>query len=103
MARLPSSILKQLTARAKELNERMLSIDGSSPEDHILLEAHESTNNCYLMYDDAIRAFIIAGYSEPAAEKYINFWKDYGLTDVWYLHTYKIIGFNIQEIEKAMQ
>jgi len=102
MAKLPSSILKQLTARAKDLKDRMSSIDGTLPESHILLEAYEITNNYYLMYPDVIKAFLIAGYGESAAEKYISAWQDYELIDIKYLQRYKLIGFNDREIERAM-
>ena len=103
MARLPSSILKQLTARAKETKERMLSTEGSAPEHHVLLKANENTGNYYLMYDDVIRTFLIAGYSESSAEKYINYWKDYDFADTLYLDRYKLIGFDLREIERAMR
>ena len=101
MAKLPSSILKQLTARAKEKTKKINSqdIDVSNTP---LIKAHNKTGNYYLMYDDAIRSFLITGYTENAAEKYIKLWTEYDFVDVWYLDTYKLIGFDAAEIERAM-
>jgi hypothetical protein len=102
MAKLPSSILKQLTARAKDKTKKIKSLEGTDASDTVLIKAHDKTGNYYLMYSDAIRSFLVAGYSENAAEKYIKTWNEYDMTEVWYLDTYKIIGFNTVEIEKAM-
>lgn len=102
MARLPASILKQLSAKAKDSTEKIKSLGVPTGDNQVLMKANEKTGNYYLMYNDAIRSFLIAGYSENAAEKHINAWKEYDLADVWYLDKYKIIGFNSREIERAM-
>ena len=102
MARLPASLLKQLSARAKDSTEKIKSTGYPIGDSQVLMKANEKTGNYYLMYDEAIRAFLIAGYGESAAEKHIKLWKDYDLADVWYLDKYKIIGFNSTMIERAM-
>lgn len=102
MARLPSSILKQLTARAKERTKTIKSANDPQTEDTTLIKAHNKTGNYYLMYDDVIRSFLLTGYSEKAAEGYIKTWREYDMVDVWYLDTYKLIGFNAFEIQRAM-
>jgi len=106
MAKLPSSILKQLTARAKERTTKLKSMDNPDDvkalENTPLIKAHIKTGNYYLFYDDVIRSFLISGYSENVAEKYINTWKEYDLVDVWYLDRNKIIGFDAEELEKAI-
>ena len=101
MAKLPASILKQLSARAKERANLVNAMDESN-KDTPLLKAHKKTGNYYLMYEDAIRSFLVAGYDEKTADKYINIWKNYDLIDVWYLDKYKLIGFSSIEIERAM-
>ena len=102
MAKLPSSILKQLTARAKERTNKIRSNEDFDSSDTVLIKAHNKTGNYYLMYSDVIRSFLVAGYSENAAEKYIKTWNEYDMAEVWYLDNYKVIGFNAGEIEKAM-
>lgn len=102
MAKLPASLLKQLSAIAKDSTEKIKSTGSPIDDDRVLMKANERTGNYYLMYDRAIRAFLIAGYSESAAEKHITAWRDYDLIDVWYLDKYKIIGFNAHEIERWM-
>lgn len=99
MAKLPSSILKQLTAKAKERTEKIKSTDVDTSET-LLIKAHGKTGNYYLMYDNVIKFFLIAGYGEKAAIKYIDLWKDYDMVDEWYLDAYRIVGFNAAEIER---
>jgi len=101
MAKLPSSILRQLSARAKE-KTKMINSQNVDVSDTPLIKAHNKTGNYYLMYDDVIRSFLITGYTENVAEKYIKVWKEYDLVDVWYLDTYKLIGFDASEIERAI-
>ena len=101
MAKLPASILKQLVAKAKDSTEKIRSTGNPTGDNQVLMKANEKTGNYYLMYDDAIKSFLIAGYSENAAERHINVWKDYDLADVWYLDKFKIIGFNAGEIERV--
>lgn len=102
MARLPASILKQLSALAKDRTEKIKSTGDPIGESQVLMKANEKTGNYYLMYNDVIRTFLIAGYGETTAEKHIKLWKDYDLADVWYLDKYKIIGFDFNTIERAM-
>ena len=102
MAKLPASLLKQLSARAKDNTEKIKSLGNPVGDNQVLMKANEKTGNYYLMYDDVIRSFLIAGYGESAAEKHIKLWNQYDLTDVWYLDRYKIIGFATSEIERAM-
>ena len=102
MAKLPASLLKQLSAKAKDSTEKIRSSGHPVGDLQVLMKANEKTGNYYLMYDEAIRAFLIAGYGETAAEKHIKLWKDYDLADVWYLDKYKIIGFNSILIERGM-
>lgn len=100
MAMLPASILKQLTAIAKDRTEKIKSTGTPASDSQVLMKAHEKTGNYYLMYNDAIRSFLIAGYSEKIAMKHIDSWKDYDLADIWYLDKYKLIGFNAHDIER---
>lgn len=102
MAMLPSSILKQLTARAIKRTEKIKSAVDVDKIDTPLIKANKKTGNYYLMYDEVIRCFLLAGYSEMKAEKYIKLWKENNLADVWYLDSYRIIGFAPNEIERAM-
>ncbi len=102
MAKLPASILKQLSAKAKDSTEKIKSLGEPTGDTQVLMKANAKTGFYYLLYNDAIRSFLIAGYSENAAEKHIKAWKEYDLADVWYLDKYKIIGFNSSEIERAM-
>lgn len=103
MAKLPSSILKQLTAKAKERTEMIKSIeDAGNVSDTPLIKAHIKTGNYYLFYDDVIRSFLITGYSENAAEKYIRQWKEYDMVDEWHLDKHRILGFDANMIERAI-
>ena len=102
MAKLPSSILKQLTAKAKERTEKIKSIEDANVSETPLIKAHTKTGNYYLFYDDVIRSFLITGYSETAAEKYIRQWKDYDMVDEWHLDKHRILGFDATMIEGAM-
>ena len=103
MAKLPSSILKQLSAKAKERTTKVKSVEGAEGvEETPLIKAHLKTGMYYLFYSDVIRSFLLSGYSESAAEKYINQWKDYDLVEVWYLDRNKIIGFDANEMERVM-
>lgn len=100
MAMLPSSILKQLTARAKERTEKIKSTDADASNTP-LIKAHEKTGYYYMMYDNIIKYFLIAGYGEKAAMKYIKLWKEYDLIDEWYLDSFRIVGFDAGEIERG--
>ena len=102
LARLPASILKQLSAIAKDRTEKIKSMGTPVQDTQVLIKANDQTGMYYMLYDDAIRSFLIAGYSENTAQKHINTWKDYDLADVWYLDKYKIIGFNVAEIERLI-
>ena len=102
MAKLPSSILKQLTARAKDKTNKIKSIENVDFTDTPLIKAHTKTGLYYLFYDDVIRSFLITGYSENAAEKYLKQWNEYNMIEVWYLDKYKIVGFDYDQIEGAI-
>ena len=92
MARLPSSILKQELARAVDKASKIES-HKDSVNYSVLMKAHEDTGNYYLMYKDVIRSFLLEGYSEEKAEKYLKHWYDYDIISVEWVEGYKLVGF----------
>ena len=102
MAMLPATILKQLTAKAKDSTEKIKSTGNPTEDSQVLMKANIKTGNYYLMYDNVIRSFLMVGYSESSAEKHIASWRKYDFVDIWYLDKYKIIGFDAREIERSV-
>lgn len=96
MARLPASVLKELAAKAIDRAEKATSAVNENDNSTLgpLMLAHKETGNYYLMYNDAVRAFLIAGYSEKTAEKTIKSWYDYDLISIMFKGSYKLIGFD---------
>lgn len=94
MGKDPGLIFKQISAKAIHRSKQAISVEN----ENILTSAHDKTGAYYLFYKDVIKAFMLEGYTDTRAEKYIAKWIDYDLANVLYEGSYKLLGFYESEV-----
>ena len=90
MGKDPGLILKQQIAKAIH---RIKTAD-SAENDNVMTRVHDKTGSYCLPYNEVVKAFLVEGYTDTKAEKYIAKWADYDLVWIGYIEGYHLIGFS---------
>lgn len=89
MGRTPNVIFRELYKQQKKKNDAIKAQGAETP----FMKLNEEDHCCYVIYQEAVKAFMMEGYSEQKAIKHITTWLDNDFLTTRYTDTgYRLIG-----------
>ena len=92
MGKNPNMIFRELYRYAKSKQTSFIDDDKTDKLDRTIHELSMKDNIYYILYAEAVRKFLIEGYSEDKALRHITQWANYDMASPIKYKGYKLLG-----------